>query len=98
METIEVENKALPKKMYKLPLIIAISVFSLSMVFLWVVHFAEMNKSIIIIGGGYALMCFVFLVFQIAAFVRAHVIYDEDVEGIKMRVFEVEKDELKKNL
>lgn len=91
-------SKDLPKKFFKVPLLIAISVFSISMVFLWVVHYSEMNKSIVIIGGGYALMCFTFLVFQIAAFVRAHIVYDEDIEGIKMKVFEVEKDELKKNL
>jgi hypothetical protein len=85
------------KKILKLPLIIAISVFSISMVFLWAVHYSEMNKSIILIGGAYALMCFVFLVFQIVAFVRAHIIYDEDVESIKLKVFEVEQDEYKKN-
>lgn len=84
--------------MFAIPLLIAISVFSISMIFLWVVHYSEMNKAIIWIGGGYAFMCFAFLVFQIGAFARAHVIYDEDVEGIKMRVFEVERDELKKNL
>ena len=84
--------------MYKLPLLIGVSVFSISMIFLWVVHYSEMNKSIIIIGGGYALMCMMFLVFQIVAFVRAHIIYDEDIEGIKLKVFEVENDELKKNL
>lgn len=88
----------LPKRFFKVPLLIAVSVFSISMIFLWVVHYSEMNKSIIIIGGGYALMCFAFLVFQIAAFVRAHIVYDEDVEGIKMKVFEVEKDEYRKNL
>lgn len=86
------------KRMFAIPLLIAISVFSISMIFLWVVHYSEMNKAIIWIGGGYAFMCFAFLVFQIGAFARAHVIYDEDVEGIKMRVFEVERDELKKNL
>ncbi len=90
--------KDLPKKFYKLPLLIAVSVFSISMIFLWVVHYSEMNKSIILIGGGYAIMCFAFLAFQIAAFVRAHVVYDEDVESIKMKVFEVERDEYKKDL
>lgn len=84
--------------MTKVPLLIAVSVFSISMIFLWVVHYSEMNKAIIWIGGGYAFMCFAFLVFQIGAFARAHVVYDEDVEGIKMRVFEVEKDEYKKKL
>jgi hypothetical protein len=87
-----------PRKMIKLPLLIAISTFSISMIFLWVIHYSEMNKTIILVGGGYALMCFAFLVFQIMAFVRAHIIYDEDVEGIKMKVFEVEQDEFKKNL
>jgi membrane-associated HD superfamily phosphohydrolase len=96
MEDLEV-SRDLPRKMYKLPLLIAISIFSISMIFLWVIHYSEMNKSIIIIGGGYALMCLVFLIFQIFAFVRAHIIYDEDVEGIKFKVFEVENDEYKKN-
>lgn len=86
------------KRMLKVPLLIAISVFSISMVLLWVVHYSEMNKMIIWIGGIYAFMCFTFLVFQIGAFARAHVVYDDDVEGIKMRVFEVEKDEYKKQL
>lgn len=87
-----------PKKILKVPLLIAISVFSISMILLWVVHYSEMNKMIVWIGGSYAFMCFAFLIFQIGAFARAHVIYDEDVEGIKMRVFEVEKDEYKKSL
>lgn len=91
-------SQELPRKLFKLPLLIAVAVFSISMIFLWVVHYSEMNKSIIWIGGGYALMCFAFLAFQIAAFVRAHVVYDEDIEGIKMKVFEVEKDEYKKDL
>lgn len=92
------ETKELPKRMFKVPLLIAISVFSISMIFLWVFHYSDMNRSIILIGGSYAIMCFVFLVFQIVAFVRSHIVYDEDVEGIKLKVFEVEKDELKKNL
>jgi len=91
-------SKDLDKKFFKVPLLIAAAVFSISMIFLWVVHYSEMNKAIIIIGGGYAVMCFAFLIFQIAAFVRAHVVYDEDIEGIKMKVFEVEKDEFKKAL
>lgn len=82
------------KKMIKLPLLIAVSVFSISMIFLWVAHANEINKSIVIIGGTYAVLCFTFLLFQIAAFVRSHIIYDEDIEGIKLKVFEVEKDDL----
>lgn len=89
-------TRDLPKRMFKLPLIIAVSVFSISMIFLWVVHYSEMNRSIVLIGGGYAVMCLVFLVFQIMAFVRAHIVYDEDVEGIKFKVFEAERDEYKK--
>ncbi len=85
------------KKMTKAPLLIAISVFSISMVFLWVVHYSEMNKAIVWIGGGYAFMCFAFLIFQIGAFARAHVVYDEDIEAIKMKVFEAERDEYKKS-
>lgn len=88
----------LKKTFFKVPLLIATAVFSISMIFLWVVHYSEMNKSIIFIGGGYAIICFAFLIFQIFAFVRAHVIYDEDIEGIKMKVFDVERDEYKKNL
>lgn len=84
------------KRMLRLPLLIAVAVFSISMIFLWVVHFSEMSSSIVLIGGGYAAMCFAFLVFQIGAFARAHVVYDEDVEGIKMKVFEVEDEDYKR--
>ena len=88
----------LSRKFFKFPLLISISVFSISMIFLWVVHYSEMNKAIIWIGGGYAFMCFAFLVFQILAFVKAHVIYDDDIESIKMKVFMVEHDEYSKKL
>ena len=86
------------KKIYRVPQIIAVAVFSISMIFLWVVHASEMNPSLVILGGGYALICFVFLIFQIIAFTRAHIVYDEDVEEIKMKVFEVENEDYRKQV
>jgi hypothetical protein len=50
----------------------------------------EINNTGIIITAGYALICFAFLIFQLYAFVRAHTDYNEEVENIKYRVFEVE--------
>jgi hypothetical protein len=86
-------TKSPNKKFIKLPLILGTAIFSLSMIVLWVVQTNELNKSMMIVGGGYAILCFAFLVFQIAAFVRSHVVYDEDVESIKLKVFQVERDD-----
>ena len=82
------------KTFYKTPLIISVSVFSLCMTLLWVMHVEELNTRVALMGASYALICFAFLVFQIMAFARAHIYYDEDVENIKMKVFEVEQDEV----
>ncbi len=81
------------KSFYKIPLIISIAVFSLSMVILWAFHFDELNRSMAIVGVCYALICFAFLIFQIFAFVRAHIHYDEDFESVKLKVFEAEREE-----
>ena len=79
------------KKIFRIPLLIAISVFSLSMVLLWATHVGEINKTIMYVGITYASVCFLFLVFQIYAFVRSHLVYDEDIEEVKMKVFDAEK-------
>jgi hypothetical protein len=79
------------RKMFRLPLLIAISVFSLSMVLLWATHVGEINRMVMVVGISYASVCFLFLVFQIWAFVRSHLVYDEDVEEIKMKVFDAER-------
>lgn len=84
------------KQKYATPFVIAISVFSSSMIFLWVSHSDEMTSSIAWLGAGYAIICLSFLIFQIVAFVRAHVVYDEDVESIKLKVFEIEDAETKR--
>jgi hypothetical protein len=75
----------------RLPLLIAISAFSLSMVLLWATHVGEINHMIMVVGISYASICFLFLVFQIWAFVRSHLVYDEDIEEVKMRVFDAER-------
>ena len=79
------------KSMLKIPLLIGISVFSLSMVLMWSTHIGEISQKIALVGTIYAAVCFIFLVFQIGAFVRSHLYYDEDIEAIKMKVFDVEK-------
>jgi hypothetical protein len=79
------------RKFLRIPLLIGIAVFSLSMVLLWATHVGEINQKIALVGVIYASVCFLFLLFQIAAFVRSHLYYDEDVEAIKMKVFDVEK-------
>ncbi len=78
-------------KVLRLPLIIAISAFSLSMVLLWATHVGEINRMIMVVGISYASICFLFLVFQIWAFVRSHLVYDEDIEEVKMKVFDAER-------
>ncbi len=79
------------KSFYRLPLLIAAAAFSLSMVLLWATHVGEINRTIMLVGISYASVCLVFLVFQVWAFVRSHLVYDEDVEGVKMKVFDAEK-------
>ncbi len=61
------------------------------MIFLWATHVGEIDKMIMIVGMIYGSTCFMFLLFQIFAFVRSHVVYDEDVESIKMKVFDAEE-------
>ncbi len=79
------------RKVFRLPLLIAISVFSLSMVLLWATHVGEINQMIMVVGISYASVCFLFLVFQIYAFVHSHLVYDEDIEEVKMKVFDAER-------
>ena len=80
-------------KVYRLPLFIALGVFCVSMLFLWVGHIHEVNQVLAFVGASYALICFAFLVFQIYAFVKAHVDYNEDVEKVKYDVFRAEEEE-----
>jgi hypothetical protein len=79
------------KKKRVTPLLIGVSAFSISMIFLWATHVGEIDKMIMIVGMIYGSTCFMFLLFQIVAFVRSHVVYDEDVESIKMKVFDAEE-------
>lgn len=77
--------------------IIAILVFLLCMLILWVTQKGEMNTVIMAVSGIYGIICFSFLLFQLYAFVWAHTHYDEDVENIKYQVFEAENEEIPKS-
>ena len=81
------------EKAYRLPLILAALVFSLSVIGLWVSYREQLNTSMALIGGGYAVLCFFFLLFQIFTFIKAHVDYDEDIELVKYDVFKAEEEE-----
>jgi hypothetical protein len=82
------------KKFFKLPLIISAMVFSFGMIVVWITHVGEINKVIAWIGAGYAAICFTFLLFQIYAFVQAHIFYDDDIENVKYKIFEAEDETL----
>jgi len=60
------------------------------MFFLFTTERESLNQAIIIICSVYSLICFSFLLFQLYAFYKAHVEYDEKVENIKFKVFEAE--------
>jgi len=79
------------KQIIHLPLIIGVAIFSLCMVLIWAGSAGQMNNAIAWTGGIYAVVCFLFLIFQIYAFLRTHLVYDEDVENVKFKVFEAEK-------
>lgn len=72
------------------PSFIAIGVFILGMIVLFIYEKSSINGMMLFICGIYALTCLLFLLFQMYAFIRAHIEYDEDVERIKYRVFEAE--------
>ena len=60
-----------------------------------------MDRIVLFVCLGYALVCLFFLIFQIIAFIKAHTDYDEEVEDIKYQVFRAEGipyDEVKKEL
>jgi len=78
--------------MKRLPVasITSIGVFVVCMAFLFLPERANMDNTILLVCGGYGLVCLLFLFFQLYAFVKAHTEYHEEVEAIKYKVFEVE--------
>ncbi|MFZ8934913.1 MAG: hypothetical protein ACO20H_09585 [Bacteriovoracaceae bacterium] len=75
---------------YKLPSYIAIGVFVVCMLALFIPEFGSMNKVIFATTLGYGFVCILFLGFQLWAFIKAHSEYDESTEQVKYRVFEAE--------
>ncbi len=75
---------------YITPSITAITVFILCMAILLVEQKDTMDGVILYTCLGYAVVCLLFLFFQMLAFVRAHADYDEEVERVKYQVFEAE--------
>lgn len=82
-------NSKIPNQ-YKLPSYIAIGVFITCMLALFIPEAGNMNWTIFTICLIYGIVCVLFLIFQLFAFVKAHSEYDEDVEKVKYKVFEVE--------
>lgn len=74
----------------KSKLVLAAAIFSLVIVALWVLSVRKSSEAVALIGAGYALLCFAFLVAQIAAFVKAHMDYDQTVEQPKFDLLKLE--------
>ena len=75
---------------YLTPAITAIAIFMLCMAILFVEQKNQMDSVILSVCLAYAVICLLFLIFQIIAFVKAHTDYDEEVENVKYKVFEAE--------
>jgi hypothetical protein len=77
-------------KKYPIASLTAIAVFIICLLGIFLPEGGEMSTAGAIICAGYAVICLMFLLFQLYAFVRAHTDYDEESEKIKYRVFEAE--------
>lgn len=75
---------------YLTPAIMAIAIFMLCIAILFVEQKNQMDGMILYVCLAYAVICLLFLIFQIIAFVKAHTDYDEEVENVKYKVFEAE--------
>lgn len=77
-------------KKYPVASLTAIAVFIICLLGIFLPEGGDMSGAGVVICAGYAIICLLFLIFQLYAFVRAHTDYDEATENIKYRVFEVE--------
>lgn len=77
-------------KKYPIASLTAIAVFIICLIALFLPNSGEMTSAGAIICAAYAIVCLLFLFFQLYAFVKSHTDYDEETERIKYRVFEVE--------
>lgn len=75
---------------YLTPAITSISVFLLCISILFVEQRDTMSSIVLYVCLAYALVCILFLVFQVIAFIKAHTDYDEEVEDVKYDVFRAE--------
>ena len=75
---------------YLTPSIVSITIFLFCISVLFLEQKDVMSSVILYVCFGYALLCLFFLFFQIYAFIKAHVDYDEDIENVKYQVFEAE--------
>ena len=69
---------------YLTPAIVSIAVFMLCISILFVEQKNQMNSIILYVCLGYAVVCLLFLIFQIIAFIKAHTDYDEEVRRCKI--------------
>lgn len=72
-------------------LVLLAAVFSLAIVAMWVFSVRKSSEAVALIGAGYGLLCFAFLIAQIVAFVKAHMDYDQTVEQPKFDLLKLEE-------
>lgn len=75
---------------YLTPAVTSIAVFMLCMAILFTEKKGQMDSIILYVCLGYAIVCLLFLIFQVVAFIKAHTHYDEEIEDIKYDVFRAE--------
>lgn len=78
---------------WRSPLVLISAIFSLSVVFLWVLALRHSQQVVALIGAGYAVLCMGFLIAQMVSFVRAHMDYDRTVEQPKFDILRLEEDQ-----
>jgi F0F1-type ATP synthase assembly protein I len=73
-------------------LFISLGVFILCMLLLWIGGDPAKGGDATLgyVAALYTIICFSFLVFQVYAFARAHIIYDQDIEEVKLQIFDLE--------
>lgn len=83
------------KKIYITPLIVAFMVFLLMFMAIIIPYHENRDRIIWIFSLVYGGVCVLFLSFQLFAFIKSHMVYDESIENVKLKVFAAEGIDLK---
>lgn len=75
------------KKFYITPLIIAFCVFVLMFLAIIIPYHKDRDNIIWLFCWVYGFVCLSFLIFQLYAFIRSHLVYDHNIEDVKYKVF-----------